>query len=1079
MLQRLDYLSTVSGGGYIGGWLAAWIKREGEIKNVEDQLHPNRKEQANAKRWGVPIHHVVNDEPEPIRHLRAFSDYLAPRPGLFSADGWVLLVIYLRNFLLNQVVLLFALVGMLYGATIGVKCLARVAEYNHQVRIVPHSPWTKVSDSPWVPAAAAGMVCLGFLLTACGFIAVALHRVVQASKGALVDPRSIPTRRVHLRWGILGPLLAAAVAASVLATSPWVGDTGYVWEAAAYFACLFGALHGLFSGGPLARQMKTSGWAQGLLRWTQITILACAPGVFAGLLFYTVLARLHTVTHQTFSAPHPSDCLFVSGIAVFGPPLFLVVFVLTGFVHVGLQGGFLDEAQREWWSSLASWVLMYATAWAAVFGTILFGPYLVLIYLQDQSWRKELILALVIGWLFLVYLGVAAAQSPGTRNSSLFPGWSGVVGISARLAPGVFLVGLLVFAALTTDSITHYLRHGGEWVSAGQYLMLLNDPEVGCWKIVAFPLFLVTAILAGRFVDVNIFSLQGMYANRLIRCYLGASRKKKARNTNRPLGAPPNSYGPPRDPNVITGFDPLDDMALADLQINEALSEEQLEETKLLPDTYRGPLVLINTALNLLRVEDLAWKDRKAESFVLSARYCGCPTTRYRPTNEYGGGVNLGVALAVSGAAVSPNMGYHSSPSVTALLSLFNARLGAWFGNPNGPRWSDKGPRSIIPFLVTELLGYTDDHHGYVYLSDGGHFDNLGVYELIRRRCRFIIVCDAGADPGLSFEDLGNLIRKVRIDFGVRIEIDVGSLRPGPDGRASSHVAVGKVLYGDIDHQQASPSAAGKREPGSAPGEDLDTTFNYGADDGVLIYLKPVLTGDEPADIDNYAARHPQFPHDPTVNQFFTESQFESYRELGYHSGSSLLLPISRASPSTDRSNSALFLKLFDYFFPPPPDFTSTFMEANRAYIAIVKTLRNDPRLRRLSAEAHERVPAEHVSGDNEGPPDQGAAERNMVAQMLTVMENVWFSLHLERYRQHPAHTGWIEVFRRWWGAPTVRAHWNELKDEFNHGFRDFLEHELPELPIPAELDPHTPHGQSLTKRDGKGALEDLPELPS
>src|SRR5262249_26044226 len=89
-------------------------KREGDVGNVEKQLHPNHVKQAEAQRWRGQGQ-ILDDEPEPIRHLRAYSNYLAPRPGLFSADGWVLIAIYLRNALLNQLVLLLAVRGMLFG----------------------------------------------------------------------------------------------------------------------------------------------------------------------------------------------------------------------------------------------------------------------------------------------------------------------------------------------------------------------------------------------------------------------------------------------------------------------------------------------------------------------------------------------------------------------------------------------------------------------------------------------------------------------------------------------------------------------------------------------------------------------------------------------------------------------------------------------------------------------------------------------------------------------------------------------------------------------------------------------------
>ena len=104
-----------------------------------------------------------------------------------------------------------------------------------------------------------------------------------------------------------------------------------------------------------------------------------------------------------------------------------------------------------------------------------------------------------------------------------------------------------------------------------------------------------------------------------------------------------------------------------------------------------------------------------------------------------------------------------------------------------------------------ELYGRTDSHSPLVHLSDGGHFENLGVYELIRRRCRYVVSLDAGEDPEASDENLANLIRLVRIDFGVRIQIDTHPLRAeGPDRLTRSHAVVGTLHYEDVD-ENASP----------------------------------------------------------------------------------------------------------------------------------------------------------------------------------------------------------------------------------------------------------------------------------
>ena len=166
------------------------------------------------------------------------------------------------------------------------------------------------------------------------------------------------------------------------------------------------------------------------------------------------------------------------------------------------------------------------------------------------------------------------------------------------------------------------------------------------------------------------------------------------------------------------------------------------------------------------------------------------------------------------------------------------------------------GPGLGLFALLAELFGSTDDRSRYVYLSDGGHFENLALYELIRRRCRLIVASDAGSDPETRFEDLGNAVRKAYTDFGVEIEIDPTPIKKDPEtGLSRSHCAVGTIRYDKLD----------------------------GGPPGLLIYLKTSRTGDEPVDVRSYAAENEEFPHQSTADQWFSESQFESYRKLGEH----------------------------------------------------------------------------------------------------------------------------------------------------------------------------------------------------
>jgi hypothetical protein len=323
--------------------------------------------------------------------------------------------------------------------------------------------------------------------------------------------------------------------------------------------------------------------------------------------------------------------------------------------------------------------------------------------------------------------------------------------------------------------------------------------------------------LMSRYVNINTFSLQGMYRARLVRAYLGASN-------------------PRREASTFTGFGRGDDIPIADL------------------NRTQRPLHVVNVTLNLVAGRRLAWQQRKAESFTISPMHCGSHD-HYRPSSKYGGGITLGTAVAISGAAASPNMGYHSSPVVGFIMTLFNARLGSWLGNPGPPgahTWTNPGPRFAAAMLVREALGRTTDQRPYVYLSDGGHFENLGIYEMVRRRCRMIVVIDGGCDPDRQYADLGNALRKIRIDLRIPIEFD-DALAKGLRGQ-SRRCAVGTIRYSEVD------------------GPDTD---------GTIIYLKPMLLGSEPPDVASYAATHPAFPHESTADQWFDESQTESYRMLG------------------------------------------------------------------------------------------------------------------------------------------------------------------------------------------------------
>jgi hypothetical protein len=293
-------------------------------------------------------------------------------------------------------------------------------------------------------------------------------------------------------------------------------------------------------------------------------------------------------------------------------------------------------------------------------------------------------------------------------------------------------------------------------------------------------------------------------------------------------------------------------------------------------------------ALNLVGGDRLAWQQRKAESFTASPLHSGSLYVGYRRSRDYGGrdGISLGTAMATSGAAASSNMGYFSSSTVvTFVMTLFNARLGWWLGNPGVKGYDTyylSHPRQALRPVIDEAFGLTDDQHPYVLLSDGGHFENLGLYEMVLRRCRTIVVVDGSSDPRGVYDDLGGAVRKIRIDFGIRVEFDAPfPILPRADGKAGGYCAVGRVHYEDVD--------GAARVEGDAAVEP-----------GHLLYIKPAFYGEEPRDIFNYAMGDTTFPHETTADQFFDEPQFESHRMLGFYIVDQLCSPRPADSTGQD-----------------------------------------------------------------------------------------------------------------------------------------------------------------------------------
>lgn len=251
--------------------------------------------------------------------------------------------------------------------------------------------------------------------------------------------------------------------------------------------------------------------------------------------------------------------------------------------------------------------------------------------------------------------------------------------------------------------------------------------------------------------------------------------------------------------------------------------------------------------------------------------------------------MTLATAMAISGAAVNPSAGCGGEgitrqPILSMLMGLLNLRLGYWASNPNPQRQAPlyDTPNFIFPGLwELALRKNLSEDSRFIQLSDGGHFENLGLYELIRRRLKLIVICDGGADPEFTFSDLANAIEKVRADFGALISIGCKDLEPL------------------VPRKRESASGDECPEEFAERGHLIADIYYADNSRGKLIYLSTTFTNDLSADLFGYRKEHPEFPDEPTSDQFFGEKQFEAYRELGFQLAWNMFSDLEKNSANT------------------------------------------------------------------------------------------------------------------------------------------------------------------------------------
>ncbi|TBD07487.1 hypothetical protein ELH21_10685 [Rhizobium leguminosarum] len=312
---------------------------------------------------------------------------------------------------------------------------------------------------------------------------------------------------------------------------------------------------------------------------------------------------------------------------------------------------------------------------------------------------------------------------------------------------------------------------------------------------------------------------------------------------------------------------------------------------------------IINCALNAPGSKLPKMRGRLADVFSFTPHMTGSNLLDYTKTSvweEWNPLLDIASAMALSGAAVSPQMGLRTTRRGSFWLTLFNARLNAWLRNPQKvtPETAPPSDRFLVRngpglgYLVHEFMGTASERLPFANISDGGHIENLGVYELLKRRCRYIVAVDGESDPRMTFHALTNLQRLAYIDMGIQIDAELDELRLQDSGFSRSHFRFCRIRY-----------PTGKDEQ---PWEI-----------GYLLYVKLSLTGNEGEFLRRYRLDEPMFPHHSTADQFFSETQFEAYRALGEHVGDKLFMKAIIGELAEQRSMKLdLLMKQYANNFP-------------------------------------------------------------------------------------------------------------------------------------------------------------------
>ena len=484
-----------------------------------------------------------------------------------------------------------------------------------------------------------------------------------------------------------------------------------------------------------------------------------------------------------------------------------------------------------------------------------------------EAWSVRLIGAGLLAYLLLIALPWTLMWIRTDGPSTLLQG----VSKDAGAAKGTQLFGFVNVAAVLTalaGSLRALVARKRSWFAllaaavAGPLIVLsgfglfVNEAARrgwGGWELAWLGVGLLI-LFAWFYVDLTQWSMHPFYRRRLSSAFF--VRRTTKEEQERGLGA------------------------VTELQFNKPLYLSELRTKD------RFPELVVCAAANLSD-DGVTPPGRHAASFTFSRTEIGGMAVGMLPTEEFEAlvkgsrssaigtaarDVTLPAAVAMSGAAVSPSMGKHSIRALTFLLGLTNVRLGVWLPNPRwlGELVTHERRRRVAGhlrpppwYLFHELLGRNKVNHKYLYISDGGHFENLGLVELLRRGCTTVFCFDASGDRNDTFNTLGEAVALARTEVQVDVEVEPEAIKPDPaTGRSATDHVMGTLRF---------------LHPGT------DAAGRPRNDDGLLVFAKAAVTEDAPWDVRAFRDADKRFPNHSTFDQLFDDRKFESYRALGAH----------------------------------------------------------------------------------------------------------------------------------------------------------------------------------------------------